>query len=64
MKTIHGKNVNDFCERTGKTNKKNKRTFRHNHSKAETILIEIWIQVFKMSAHFGHMVHQMRRKIM
>lgn len=53
MKTIHGKNVNDFCERTGKkTNKK--KHLRHHHSEIESILIEIWIVVFKMSAHFGH----------
>lgn len=27
MKTIHGKNVNDFCERTGKKKQKTKKTF-------------------------------------
>lgn len=37
-----------------KKNKKQKKHLRHHHSEIESILIEIWIVVFKMSAHFGH----------
>lgn len=42
--------------------KKITQTYRRDRSKAETTLIEIWC--LKMSARFGHAVHQMRRKMM
>lgn len=59
MKTIHGKNVNDFCGRTGSTGKnKHKQTHGHDHSKTD----KFGFQAFKMSAQFGHIIHQTRHE--
>lgn len=55
MTTIHGKNVNDFCDRTGspaRRKTKDKQTTKPHKKHTEvsiqkTVLIDIWIQVFK-----------------